>query len=316
VASPIAFTKSITMSLLDKPLVSTLPPRGLFAGTAFSLRAVWRQRELLVLLVRRELKARYKDSSLGFVWSLIRPITQLAIYFVAVGHFLHAADSIPNYAIYIYTGLTVWTFFSEVMNTATESIIENSGLVKKVYLPRELFPLAAIGSAAFNFLIQFAILVVAIVVFQGPPFVTSAVWMVPIAFIVLILFSLALALFLSAANVFLRDIKHIVEVAILVLFWASPVVYSYTAVNHAIGGSFVEQVYLANPVTLVVLAFQDGLWYAGSVPQKINGHLIAAATYPPDLALRLGIMAVVSLVLAWIAQRVFSRLQGNFAQEI
>jgi ABC-2 type transport system permease protein len=304
------------MSVLDEPLVSVLPPRGLFAGTAFSIRAVWRQRELLNLLVRRELKARYKDSSLGFVWSLIRPLTQLLIYYVAVGHFLHAADAIPNYAVYIYTGLTVWTFFSEVMNTSTVSIVTNAGLVKKVYLPRELFPLAAMGSAIFNFTIQFAILIVAILVFQGPPFVTSSVWLVPIAFVVLVLFSLALALFLSAANVFLRDIKHLIEVAILVLFWASPIVYSFTAVNQAIGGTWIEQVYLANPVTVVVLSFQKGLWYAGSVPSVLSGHHVAAATYPPDLAIRLMIVGFVSILLVWIAQRFFSRLQGNFAQEI
>ncbi|MCU1469707.1 MAG: rfbA [Glaciihabitans sp.] len=304
------------MPLLDEPLVSTLPPKGLFAGTAFSVRAVWRQRELLVLLVRRELKAKYKDSSLGFVWSLIRPITQLIIYYVAVGHFLGAAGAIPDYAVYIYTGLTVWTFFSEVVNTSTASIIANAGLVKKVYLPRELFPLAAIGSAIFNFITQFAVLLLAIIVFQGPPFVTGEVWLVPIAFVVLVLFSLALALFLSAANVFLRDIKHLVEVAILVLFWASPIVYSYTAVHSALGNGILEQLYLANPVTVVVLAFQKGLWYAGSVTNQLNGQTILPATYPPDMLPRLLITGVASLILVWIAQRIFSRLEGNFAQEI
>ena len=293
-----------------------LPPRTLFAGTAFSLRAVWRQRELLRLLVARELKARYKDSSLGFLWSLIRPLTQLAIYYVAVGHFLHAADSIPIYAVYIYTGLTVWTLFSEILNTATGSIVTNHGLVKKVYLPRELFPLAAIGSALFNFAIQFAVLIVAIIFFQGPPFVTPDVWLVPIAFLVILLFSLALALFLSAVNVFLRDIKHLIEVAVIVLFWASPIVYSFTAVHKALQGGWLEQLYLANPVTIVVLAFQKGLWYAGSVPSKIHGVSIAAATYPDHMLLRLLITGFVSLILVWVAQRIFARLEGSFAQEI
>jgi ABC-2 type transport system permease protein len=202
------------------------------------------------------------------------------------------------------------------MNTSTESIVANAGLVKKVYLPRELFPLAAIGSAAFNFFIQFAVLLLAIVVFQGPPFVTSSVWLVPLAFVVLVLFSLALALLLSAVNVFVRDVKHLVQVAILLLIWASPIVYSYTAVSQALHGGWLLQVYLSNPITIVVLCFQKGLWYAGSISQTLGGNHIAAATYPPDLALRLLIVGVVSLLLVWVAQRIFSRLQGNFAQEI
>jgi ABC-2 type transport system permease protein len=297
------------VAVLDEPLVSTTPPKGLLRGTAFSLRAIWSQRELLGLLVRRELKARYKDSSLGFVWSLIRPLTQFLIYYVAVGKFLGAEKGIPNFAVYIFTGLSVWTFFAEVLNTSTISIVTNAGLVKKVYLPRELFPLAAIGSALFNFGIQIVVLLIAIVLFQGPPFVTGDIWLVPIAFVVIVIFALALALFLSASNVFLRDIKHLVEVAVIVLFWASPIVYSLTNVHQLLHGNWLEQIYLANPVTIVVLAFQKGFWYAGSVGPQ-------AAYYPPDMLVRLLLTALASVILVWIAQRIFSRLEGNFAQEI
>ena len=131
-----------TLRLASEPLVPAGPVSGFVGGTADSVRGVWRYRELLDLLVRRELKARYKDSALGFLWSLIRPLTQLLIYYIAIGKFLGAERSIPDFAIYIFTGLTAWALFSEIITTGTGSIVANGGLVKKIYLPREVFPLS------------------------------------------------------------------------------------------------------------------------------------------------------------------------------
>ena len=120
------------------PLVPAGPVNGVVSGTADSIRGVWRYRELLDLLVRRELKSRYKDSALGFLWSLIRPLTQLLVYYIAIGKFLGAERSIPDFAIYIFTGLTAWALFSEIVSAGTGSIVANGGLVKRSpVLPRE-----------------------------------------------------------------------------------------------------------------------------------------------------------------------------------
>lgn len=296
------------MALLDEPLLSASPPRSLLAGTARSLRDLVQHRELLVLLVKRELKSRYKDSALGFVWSLMRPLAQLLIYYVAIGKFLGAERQIPSFAIYIFTGLCVWSLFSEGLSSTTTSIVDNSGLVKKVYLPRELFPLSALGSALFNFAVQFLVLLAAVLLTQPFPFITSEFWMVPLAFLGITLFTLACGLLLAALNVYLRDIKHLVEVLLLVLFWASPIVYSFTMVHDALAGNWVEQVYLANPVTIAVIGFQQGMWAAGAASSAI--------VWPPDMLLRLVGLIVVSVALIWFSQRVFSRLAGNFAQEM
>ena len=307
------------VTIQDNVLESASPPRTFWAGSLYSVKAIWSHRELLNLLVRRELKARYKDSSLGFIWTLIRPITQLLIYYVAVGQFLGAARSVPQYAIFIFSGLTVWTLFNEVIQTSTSSIVNNSGLVKKVYIPRELFPLAATGSALVNFAIQFGILVGAILLTQGPPFFGPDLWAVPLALLLVIIFSLALGLLLSAANVYLRDIKHLIEVGMLVLFWGSPIVYPFTAVHNALNGGLLEQIYLWNPITIAVMTFQRGLWRAGSEPFEVkNGDQTTVMTtyWPPDLLLHLAVVTGVSLVLLWAMQRVFARLEGNFAQEL
>jgi ABC-2 type transport system permease protein len=274
------------------------------AGAAYSIRAIWAHRELLNLLIRREIKSRYKDSSLGLVWSLLRPLTQLVIYYVAVGKFLGAERSIPEFAIFVFTGLTVWGLFSEILSGSTTSIVANSGLIKKVYLPREIFPLATVGSALFNFFVQLLILVIATVSLGQAPIHINILYL-PLALLVVLLFSFSIGLMLSAVNVYLRDFQHLVEVVLLVLFWGSPIVYSYGLVHQALNGNWLEQIYLWNPVTVVVMAFQKAMWTAG-----------ADELWPPNLVGRLLVIGVISLVLLWVSQRVFAKLEGNFAQEL
>ncbi|HEV2887267.1 MAG TPA: ABC transporter permease, partial [Jatrophihabitans sp.] len=147
----------------DQPLTRVNAPRSFFSGFGETVVEVWQYRELLGNLIRKELKVKYKDSVLGFVWSLLLPLVQLAVYWLVIGKFL-GAGSIPAYGVYIFCGLAVWTLFSEILSTATTSIVFNAGLVKKVYFPRELFPLAATGAAVVNFLFQLVILLGAVLV--------------------------------------------------------------------------------------------------------------------------------------------------------
>lgn len=289
--------------LAAQPMRPAGPQPGLAAGAVDSVRDIWSRRELLGLLVRRELKARYKDSALGFVWSLVRPLTMLLIYYVAVGKFLGAQRQIPQFAVYIFAGLTAWTLASEIITAGTASVVNNGGLVKKVYLPRELFPLASIGSALFNFAIQLVVLVGATFVVGQPPRV-SDLGHVVLGFALVVVFSTAVALVMSATNVYLRDVQYLVEIAMMVLFWASPIVYSWAQVSPHLDG-VLHELYLANPFTLAVLAFQRGFWVAGR-----------DAPVPTDLDLRLAVTLAASVVLLWIGQRVFARLQGSFAQEL
>ncbi len=290
--------------LSEEPWHDSAPTGGLVRGTGASLRAILGQRELLGLLVRRELKARYKDSNLGFLWSLFRPLATLLVYYIAIGKFLGAERNIPEFAIYIFTGLTAWQLFQEIISSSTGSIVGNAGLVRKIYLPREVFPLSTVGSALFTFAMQAVILVLALAVTGSWPDL-SQLYYVPLSIMVLLVFGVAFGLALAALNVYLRDIQYLVEISMTILFWASPVVYSWALVQDALNGSWLETVYLSNPVTLAVLGMQRALWAAG-----------ADQPVPPDLAVRLGISLVVGLVLLWLCQRLFARLEGNFAQEL
>ena len=290
-----------------------------FGGFVRSVTELFQQRELLSMLIRRELKARYKDSSLGFLWSLIRPFTLLLIYFIAIGQFLGAARVIPDFAIFIFAGLTLWGLFSEIIVSGTSSIVTNAGLIKKVYLPREIFPLAAAGSSFVNFLIQFGILLAAVLVLGQFPLSWSLSY-IPAAILVASTYAIAIAILLSALNVYLRDVQYLVEVATLVLFWASPIVYSWSfvvATAERLSMPWLEDLYLANPVSVTVIAFQRGIWLAGSEERTMDdGTIVPPQPWPDDLDLRLLIMLGIGLVFIVVAQRVFSRLQGNFAQEI
>jgi ABC-2 type transport system permease protein len=279
-----------------------------FAGTWSSIADIWSQRELLGLLVRRELKSRYKDSSLGIVWSLIRPLAQLLIYYFAIGQVLGAARNIPSFAVFVFTGLITWTLFTDIISSGTTSIVNNSGLVKKVYLPREIFPLSSVGSALFNFAVQLIILIGATLVLGQAPWNANLLY-APLSLAVIIIFATALSLLLSAVNVYLRDIQHLVEVAVLILFWASPIVYSFGFIDQKLHGNWLEQIYLANPITLAVLGMQRAFWVAGTTTSTLTN-------WPPDLALRLWVALAISIVLLWLCQRIFSKLQGNFAQEL
>ncbi|MHA3700955.1 ABC transporter permease [Jatrophihabitans sp. YIM 134969] len=294
-----------TASLQDLPMRPAGPRSGFFTGTAQSVRDIWAYRELLGLLTRRELKSRYKDSVLGFFWSLMRPLSQLLIYYVALGKFLGAQRAIDDYAIFVFTGLTAWSLFSEIVQSGTGSIVSNGGLVKKIYLPREVFPLAAIGSALFNFAIQFVVLVGATVLVGAVPLDRDLLYL-PLGLLVLLLWATAAAFLLSAVNVYLRDIQYLVEIALMILFWTTPTVYSWEQVartlqNHPV----LLDLYNANPLVDITLAFQRAMWKAGD-----------GAPAPDHIWLNLLVLAGVGAVLLFLCQRVFTRLQNNFAQEL
>lgn len=293
------------VALSAQPMVGTTTYSKSLSGAWRSLKDIHAHREMLGLLVRRDLKARYKDSALGFVWTLIRPLTQLAIYYVVIGKFLTAERGIPDFAVYIFTGLSAYSLFSEIVGGSTASIVGNAGLIKKVYLPREVFPLASVGSALFNFGIQLVILLAATIAVGQPPLTIEILYAIP-SLLVILAFGTALGLLLSAANVYLRDIQYLVEVMLLIMLWASPVVYSWEMVKNFAGDGLLLEIYTNNPMTLAVLGFQRAFW--------VGGH--DAVAYPEDLLLRLVIAFAVGVVLLFGFQRVFARLQGNFAQEL
>jgi len=323
--------------LAAEPLRPAGPRRGHASGTVASIKEILAHRQLLGMLIKRELKAKYKDSTLGFIWSLLKPLAMLGIYYLALGQFMGAARNVPAFAIFIFTGLTAWGFFSEAITNGTNSIVANSGLVKKVYLPREIFPLASLGSALFYFAMQLVILLAAVAAVGYFP--TGTRWIyAAMGLMVLIIFALLFSLLLSAINVYLRDVSYLVEIVIMIFFWVSPIVYNWFHVRDTLNSAgitgtsqrLILEVYLANPATLAVLGFQRTFWVQGDYAQmrevtrpiceypytEVYNEAFFVPQQVPDLAARLGLAILVGLLLLWVAHRVFARLQANFAQEL
>jgi len=291
------------------PMERVNPSATFWRGFGRAAREVYDYRELLTNLVRKELKVKYKDSILGFLWSLLRPMFLLAVYYIAIGKFL--GTNFELFPIFLFSGLVAWSLFTDVLGGCTGTVVGNGGLIKKVYFPRELLPLSVMGAALVNFAMQMVVLVAAVLLFNGTLHGQQPL-LLPLAFVALVLFSMACGVALAAANVYFRDIEHLIEIVLLLWFWLTPIVYGVGGVLNRMGASglhWLAALYLANPMANVVIGFQlatYGSYNDGTTQQTFQGHI----------ALRLLVLIAASSVLLWLAQRYFARAQGNFAQEL
>jgi ABC-2 type transport system permease protein len=270
-------------------------------------------------MVSTEIQVKYKNSFLGLLWSLLAPAMALIVYALVFG--LALRNGYPQFVIMLFSGLLVWNLFATSVLTATGSIVNNSGLVKKVAFPREILALASVGSASVFFVFQACVLVIFLVGLQWHP-AYGEMYLLPVALVPLFVFSSAMAIFLAAVNVYLRDTQHLVEVVVgSAWFWFCPIVYSYQAVIYPkLSEHHILWLYFLNPLTPIVLTFERVIYNkTGLVQLTTPGHPTAQLlpgwsswTYIEANAIVLG----VSLVLFVVAMIVFGRLAGNFAEEL
>jgi ABC-2 type transport system permease protein len=267
---------------------------------------------LLKLLVRKELKVRYRGSVLGLLWSYVKPGVQFVVFYVALGVFLgleqsaRNPDGLANYAVYLFSGIVLINFFSEALGNAARSIVNNGNLIKKIYLPRELFPVASVWVSAVHFFPQMVVLVIGCLIAGWHPDMFQLLAAVG-GFVIVGFLATGLGLLFGAANVYFRDSENLVDMLLMVATWASPVMYSWTMVESKLGPGFFA-VYQANPITVGVELFHYAFWY----PTTDD-----SAAMPPNLfSLWLPIGLVISLVVLALGQLTFRRLEGRFAQEL
>ena len=277
---------------------------------------IWRSRELLIYLVRTEIKVKYKNSFLGLIWSMIAPAMTLAIFYM-VFTFI-AKNGIPHFVIFLFAGLLIWNLFQVGLATGTGVVVNNSGLVKKVSFPREILALAAIGSASVYFFFQAVVMVIFLVAFQFSPAWTFLP-LLPLALVAAVIFAAAMAVLLSAINVYLRDTQHLVEVVLTAWFWLCPIVYSFQAtLAPKLATHHLTWLYLLNPMTPLVLTFQRVIYghtYVTNTVSHAPMHILPSWSFWTYAGLDLGVL-VGSLALFFVALVVFGRLEGNFAEEL
>ena len=268
--------------------------------------------ELLVELVRKDLKIKYQGSVLGFAWSLANPLLLLAIYYFAFAVILRTG--IPDFAIFIASGLLPWTAFSGAVSGATGSVVANGGLVKKVRFPLEVLPLSSVGNALVHFSLQF-LAIIAVTLSLRHVYSPALLLVVP-ATLLLIVFSAAVGYFTAAMNVRYRDTAHLVEVALLVWFWISPIVYPSTLIREQLHSWY--WVYFLNPMATVVACFQRAMYISDDYVDRFShahGHALASpddAFYVRHLALGF----VVAGLLLVLTRGMFHRMQANFVEEL
>lgn len=265
---------------------------------------LWVARELLGNLVRKELKVRYKDSALGFVWSLVTPLLMTAIFTVVFATFLRINLGGGNFATFFLSGYLVWQFFSNSVNSSVGAIVGNGPLIRKVYFPREVIPLSLVLSQAVHLLLALAA-TAPLFVWQRGFHPEAYLALVP-GLALLVLFTAGVSMIFAAANVGFRDLQELTQVIFLAWFYASPVIYPLFLVENEAPGWL--PVVLANPMTWFVRLFNSALYGLPSAGVNPPPQWPSLTTFAVCAAWALGTFAVGY----WL----FNRLAVTFAKEV
>lgn len=281
---------------------------------------VFRRRYLLRLIVRKEVKSRYQGSVLGVLWSYIQPLVRFCMYFFVLGLIIGLHKSVPNFAIHLFAALVVVHFFTETFSSGTRSIVKNKTIVRKMAMPREMFPVAAVIVSAVNSFPQLLILFVASVLAGWTPDLTGVLAGV-LGLAIVTMLGTSLALLFAGLNVFFRDFQSIVATFTLFSTWIVPMIYPFSRVaSSGLGGNdWFYGAYLSNPLTIAVLLVQRAFWVPTTLgkegyPEKVSD--VGFPYLPHDLMLLGLVMLLVSTVLLVLCQLAFRRLEGKFAERL
>jgi lipopolysaccharide transport system permease protein len=229
-----------------------------------------RYRELIRNLVSRDLKVRYRNSALGFIWCLLNPLLMMGV-FTVVFTILMKNGGIPRYPVYILTGLLAWNFHSTALSGAVSSIVSNSSLVMKVYFPREVLPISVVLSNAVNFILALSVLFAMIIAYQVP--ISITLLFLPLILAIQITFSMGLALIVSALTVSFRDVEVITDTFLLAWFFLTPVFYR----PEDLFPDAVRLMYIVNPMASIISAYRDVLYRGGMPGLDFMGRTFATS---------------------------------------
>lgn len=249
--------------------------------------------EMLKCMVRKDLKTRYKGSFLGFLWTFLNPLFQLAIYALLFPLIMKASAVQEPYAMFLFVGLLPWIFFNSSVTSSTECIVENYNLVKKIYFPRQVLPLSVSTAGLINYFYGLIITVIGLAL-CGCPFLTVNLLYLPLLLIILYVCTSGFCLLFSSLNVYVRDLEHIVSIVTMAWFYATPVVYSISSMP-----IWVQKILMLNPLAPLVESFRNVLFYGQA----------------PDLTYLI-ISASEALVIFVLGVYVFNALEKGFAEEI
>ena len=255
------------------------------------LQELYQYREMITTLVYKDLRGRYKGSILGFFWTFLNPLLQLAVYTMVFSVILRAG--IEKYYLFLFVALIPWIFFSTCLTGGSAVILNEKNLVTKIYFPREVLPIAFVSSSFINMLYSFVVVLIVVVFASGT--VNLLAWCyLPLVMIVEYMFALGCTFLASSLTVYFRDLQHILGIVAMGWQFLTPVMYSVDMVPEDL-----LNIFYLNPMTTIIMAYRDILYY---------GRIPAMET--------IGLPFVISAVTLLLGVCVFHRLQRNFAEEL
>jgi ABC-2 type transport system permease protein len=256
-----------------------------------AIKEIFAYREMRLSLVRKDLRGRYKGSVLGFLWTFINPLLQLAVYTLVFSAIL--LQDIEQYYLFLFVALIPWIFFASCLSTGSACVIGEKSLITKIYFPREVIPISYVTSCFVNMLYCFVV-VLAVVWASGRP-VNIAAWMyLPVIMLIEYIMALGIAMLTSSITVYFRDLQHILGIVAMAWQFLTPILYPITLVPDSMMGLF-----MLNPMTPVITAYRDILYF-GQIP-----HLYTLT--------HAFVFGVAILVVGYV---VFGALKKKFAEEL
>ena len=259
-------------------------------------RSLWRNRQLIVQMTKREVVGRYQGSAMGLAWSFLNPVFMLVVYTFVFSEIFKSRwggiggdDSKTQFAVVLFVGMIVLSLFSEVLNRAPSLILSNVNYVKKVVFPIEILPVIAMGAALFHSFISLGVLLAAFALFNG--YLHWTVVFTPLVLLPLVILTIGLAWMLASLGVFLRDVGQTIGIITTVLMFISPVFYPITAVPERF-----RPIIMANPLTFIIEQAREVL---------IWGHL-------PNWS-GLGVYTLTATAIAWAGYAWFQKTRKGFA---
>lgn len=266
-----------------------------------ALARLWGHRVLIQTLVVRELKARYRGSMLGFLWTFVHPLMLLGVYtfvFTYVFHPMQEGPATSPYALYLFCGLLPWTWFASSLAEGANSLLMGGNLIKKIIFPAEVLPVVAVVSNGVNFVLGLPIYFLFWLIFKPEGLSWHVLWL-PVVIAVQFVFSLGLGLFLAALTVHYRDVRDLLANVLTLWFFASPVIYSFNLLYEQNPDSLLPTLLQVNPMTHIIEGYHAAIF---------TGELIHWK--------RLGVTGLVAIAVFVAGYLFFDRLRDSFAEEV
>jgi ABC-2 type transport system permease protein len=280
---------------------------------------VFRKRYLLRLMVRREIQARYAGTGFGLAWSYINPFTRFLTFYAVFGLLLGRGMGLENFAIHLFAGMVLVNYFSETVMSGTRSLLSNKGVIGKMALPREMFPVSSMLVSLWHTFPMLVILTIACLTQHwwgdGHMWTPDLVGMgaALMGFVIVMLFGTAFGLMFACVNVMFRDFGRIVQTFINMVPFSAPMMYPYWLTYERFPG-FWHEIYLANPVAEAVQLIQRGFWTPTCDPQCVT--VPGMPEFAEDLYSRGFIMLGVGVLMLLLGQWVFSRLEKTVPERL